>query len=48
VKAGESIPLDEFIDYAHALFYPFPGEQTLRQFQEALAEQEKVNDLDNE
>lgn len=48
VKAGESIPLDEFIDYAHALFYLFPGEQTLRQFQEALAEQEKVNDLDNE
>ncbi len=48
VKAGESIPLDEFVDYAHALFHLFPSEQTLRQFQEVLAEQEKVNDLDDE
>lgn len=48
VKAGESIPLDEFIDYAHALFYLFPSEQTLRQLQEALAEQEKVNEVDDE
>ncbi|MDE0686114.1 MAG: hypothetical protein OXI63_24575 [Candidatus Poribacteria bacterium] len=48
VKAGESIPLDEFVNYAHALFHLFPSEQTLRQLQEALAEQEKVNDLDDE
>ena len=48
VKAGESIPLDEFVDYAHALFQLFPSEQTLRQFQGALAEQEKVNGLDDE
>ena len=48
VKAGESIPLDEFVDYAHALFQFFPSEQTLRQFQGALAEQEKVNGLDDE
>lgn len=48
VKAGESIPLDEFVDYAHALFQFFPSEQTLRQLQEVLAEQEKVNDLDGE
>ncbi|MCY3741509.1 MAG: hypothetical protein OXH00_10850 [Candidatus Poribacteria bacterium] len=47
VKAGESIPLDEFVDYAHALFHRFPSEQTLRQFQETLAEQEKVNNLDD-
>lgn len=48
VKAGESIPLDEFVDYAHALFQLFPSEQTLRQFQGALAEQEKVNGSDHE
>ena len=47
MKAGESIPLDEFIDHAHALFHLFPSKQTLRQFQEALTEQEKVNDLDD-
>ena len=48
VKAGESIPLDEFIDYAHTLFQCFPSEQTLHQFQEVLAEQEKVNDWGDE
>lgn len=43
-KAGEGVPLDEFVDYAHAMFRLFPSEQTLRQLQKALADQEEFDD----
>ena len=46
--AGKSVPLDEFVDYAHAMFQLFPSDTTLRQLQEALVAQEEVNDLDDE
>ena len=41
-KAGKGVPLDEFVDYAHAMFKLFPSEQTLRQLQKALADQDEA------
>ena len=35
-KAGKGVPIDEYVDYAHAIFQLFPNDTTLRQFQEAL------------
>lgn len=34
-KAGKGVPMDEYVDYAHAIFLLFPNKTTLRQFQEA-------------
>ena len=47
-KADEDVSIDEYVDYAHAIFHLFPSEETLRQFQEALVMQEEFNDLDDE
>ena len=47
-KADEGVPIDEYVDYAHAMFQLFPSDTTLRQFQKALVAQEEVNDLDDE
>ena len=47
-KADEGVPIDEYVDYAHAMFQLFPSDTTLRQFQKALVAQEAVNDLDDE
>ena len=41
--AGKGVPLDEFVDYAHAMFQLFPSDTTLLQLQQALAEQDEVN-----
>ena len=40
-KAGKGVPLDEFVDYAHAIFKLFPSEETLRELQRVLAEQDE-------
>ena len=39
--AGKGVPLDEFVDYAHAMFQLFPSDTTLLQLQQALAEQDE-------
>ncbi|MDE0396528.1 MAG: hypothetical protein OXL96_01860 [Candidatus Poribacteria bacterium] len=46
-KAGKGVPMDEYVDYAHAIFLLFPNKTTLRQFQEAqedLAEFKKAQE----
>lgn len=40
-KAGKGVPLDEFVDYAHAMFQLFPSDTTLLQLQQALADQDE-------
>jgi hypothetical protein len=40
-KAGKGVPREEYIDYAHAMFQLFPSEETLRELQRVLAEQDE-------
>ncbi|MDE0017194.1 MAG: hypothetical protein OXU51_13490 [Candidatus Poribacteria bacterium] len=39
--AGEVVMLDEYLRYAHAMFHLFPSEETLRNLQQALAQQDQ-------